>query len=667
MPETRQETDLIYRKASIVLPAGNEKAGPSSLNVEQRSVGVILATETPVPEWDWEYGIVPTVLLMSGAVLPPDNQIPMLDTHNRQSVSYQIGSLRDLRTTENDLPATAFFSTTRKAEDAFTLVRENHLKDISVGRKDLQYVFVPEGTTAEVAGKMFTGPLKVVTQWEVKEGSFTSLGADKNAKTRAASDGKNREENPMLTPEATKVDGRAEHENAPAVTNPNPPQQNAAPAPENAPVRSEPAAPAPVAVSEEKIRTDAADMLMIGRTHNCVELAEEALRNGTSVDVFRAQVLNHIAGNSERHAPNSMPRTVYGQDESEKFRAAATDALLMRAGTLYAPESPAPGALELRGFTLKEIARECLRMAGKPTAGDPFEVVGRAFTSSDFPNVLANVAHKAVIAGAQEAGETFELWTGEVTANDFREHTGVSLDAFTSLDEVPEGSEYKHGKASDSGVKYAVVTYGKLFPMTRQSIINDNLNAFTAIPMAMGRAAIRTCGNQVYSLLTTNPELADGKTLFHTDRKNMASAGTKITADAFSAGVTAMGTHVGKAEEALNITPAYLLCPIAKKGEALTLLNSQLIGTQQQPNQVNPWLHAVMPVPEARLDMGNKKAWYLAGPKGWAINVAWLFGNKLPRVEQRQGWTIDGVEHKVSIDFGCYIHDWRALYLNPGQ
>jgi hypothetical protein len=96
-------------------------------------------------------------------------------------------------------------------------------------------------------------------------------------------------------------------------------------------------------------------------------------------------------------------------------------------------------------------------------------------------------------------------------------------------------------------------------------------------------------------------------------------------------------------------------------------LRSQVIGTQATPNQVNPWAGDTQPVIEGRLDAIDKKPWFLAGQKGWAINVAWLFGNKTPRIEQRMGWTVDGVEHKVSLDFGTYVQDPKALFKNAGK
>jgi hypothetical protein len=670
--------ELMTRKA----PLGNVNAGaPSTLNAETRSVGVVLATENPVFVYDWDYGRVSEVLLMSGAVLPADGQVPLLDSHNSWSVESQLGSLRNFAVHGKELRADAMFSTA--AEDAFTKVKEGHLRDVSVGYKVHKRVFVPEKTTQVIDGRTFTGPVKVVTSWEVKEGSFTPIGADKHAKARSApgsdsaravSDNENREGNPM--PQMTDTNngqaGRADiNSNAPANT-PQPDAANSAPGSENdrradngGGRQAPPERPASAPV-ETDVRAEDADMLALGRRHDCLELAENAIRAGTSLAAFRAQVLDRIAERSDRHAPGHRASVETGRDESEKFRAAASDALCLRAGSRFAPKTSAPGADELRGFSLKEMARDSLRRSGKPTHGD-MDMIGRAFTStSDFPAILADAAHKAVIAGAQEAAETFDQWTGEVTATDFRAHTGVSLEAFSSLDLVPEDSEYKHGEITDHGITYIVATYGKLFGISRQAIVNDDVNAFTLVPAAMGRAAMRTAGDAVYNILIKNPQMPDGNALFSPAHNNLAAAGAAINAASFGAGITAMGTQKGKQGEALNIAAAYLLHAVARRAEAYTLLHSMVIGTQEQPNQANPWQNSVQPVAEARLDLLAGGAWFLCGPKGWGINTAWLGGNKTPRVEQRQGWTIDGTEFKVSIDFGCYVQDWRALYKNPG-
>lgn len=53
-------------------------------------------------------------------------------------------------------------------------------------------------------------------------------------------------------------------------------------------------------------------------------------------------------------------------------------------------------------------------------------------------------------------------------------------------------------------------------------IINDDLRAFTRIPQLFGVSARRMEADAVYSLITTNGLMSDGKALFSTDHKNLA-------------------------------------------------------------------------------------------------------------------------------------------------
>ncbi len=677
MPQNNELYE-IHRLNTGINPAVADS--PATLNKENLTVRVTLATETPVREFT-PYGIMDEVLLMSGAILPSGGICPLLDSHNAFSVDGQLGSLRSFEIIGERMEATAHFS--RTAGKAFTLVEEGHLRDVSVRCSIIERVFVPEKSSQNINGKIFHGPVVVATRWEVKEGSFTPIGADKNAKvisrqnTSVAAGGLNEmEKNPM--PDKNHQGSAENTGGAPEQSIlQNPASVSAIPdagrAAGNDSARFQPPfppQPAPAATpSAETIRAEMADIITIGRMHNCMELAEAAIRSGTGIDMFRAQVLGHIAERSAAHTPRHMPYVETGRTDNEKFRSAARDALCLRAGSQFAPEKIAEGAESLRGYTLREMARECLRRAGESVPADPMVMIGRAFTAStsDFPFILMDTAHKSVIAGIQKAPETFELWTGDSTVNDFRLHTGVDLNAFSNLDLVREGGEYTHGEISDTGIRYAVATYGKLFSITRHAIINDDINAFTRIPAAMGRASQRTCGNAVYGLLLDNPQMPDGKALFCPERGNLSAKGGEITVGRYGEAVTAMGTKRGTQDESLNMAPVFMLTPVARRAEARILLNSQFIGTQETPTQINPWQGDVTAITEARLDTVAGKPWFLLGPKGWTINVAWLFGNKTPRVEQRQGWTVDGVEHKISTDFGAYVQEPRALFKNPGN
>lgn len=631
------KNNLTTRNAAFGL-----RQSPASLDDTARTVDFVLATEGRVPVWDWERGMIDEILLMSGCSFP--EQVPLLDAHSRTSIEDQLGSLRGLRVEGDKLLATAHFSST--AQEAFRKVAEGHLTDISVGYSVDASVWIPEGETESIAGRSFAGPVRVVSQWTVREGSLTPIGADDAAKARS------KHSNPEATmPNKTPSQTPTE----PVASN----AQETRSAAESA-TAAVPAVETAASAPDDAAR--AADILSLAVRHGMPELAERAIRDHVSLDAFRAQVLDALSSRASESVPGFT--VSMGQDEGEKFRAAAADSLVLRTSFGRVVKTPAPGAEELRGFTLAELARDCLRRAGKPTRGD-MDMVGRAFTTSDFPNILADVAHRAVLAGAEEAQETYSLWTGETSAADFREHTGANLESFSTLDKVQEDGEYTHGAISDRGTKFSLATYGKLFSISRQAIINNDLNQFTEIPRKMGQAAERTVADLVHGLLTSTATLADGKPLFHADRKNLLTAAA-LSAASFGKAVTAMGTQKDSAGKTLALRPSFLLIPVALQTEAYQLLNATVIGTQAQPNVPNPWTNYCTPIIEPRLDGTGALPWFLAGMRGTFLSVAWLGGNKTPRVEQRQGWTIDGTEYKVSIDAGAFINDPRAGTKNPG-
>ncbi|STM06854.1 ATP-dependent Clp protease proteolytic subunit [Escherichia coli] len=67
----------------------------------------------------------------------------------------------------------------------------------------------------------------------------------------------------------------------------------------------------------------------------------------------------------------------------------------------------------------------------------------------------------------------------------------------------------------DKQATIALATYGELFSITRQAIINDDLNMLTDVPMKLGRAAKSTIADLVYAILTSNPKIStDNVSLF---------------------------------------------------------------------------------------------------------------------------------------------------------
>ena len=59
------------------------------------------------------------------------------------------------------------------------------------------------------------------------------------------------------------------------------------------------------------------------------------------------------------------------------------------------------------------------------------------------------------------------------------------------LELIPELGNYPTTAFSESQESIQLATYGKKFGISRQAIINDDLDAFSTIPARMGRAAAR--------------------------------------------------------------------------------------------------------------------------------------------------------------------------------
>ncbi|GAA5446192.1 ATP-dependent Clp protease proteolytic subunit [Microbulbifer sp. NBRC 101763] len=322
----------------------------------------------------------------------------------------------------------------------------------------------------------------------------------------------------------------------------------------------------------------------------------------------------------------------------------------------------------MAGYTMLEIARMFMHAHGQNLAGlDKMGVVAAAFThsSGDFATVLGNIANKSMLKGYSEAAEVFPQFTATGNLSDFKIATRTDLGTFPSLRQVAPGAEFKYVSIGERAETAALATYGELFSITRQAIINDDLGAFTRIPQKMGLAAIRTVGDLVFSILINNPKMADGKTLFHTDHGNLATKAGINTAS-----IDAARVLMGKQKDGtafLNIRPKFLLCDIADEGAAKVALESEFeVGASEKSNTVpNSVRNIASVISDGRLSGHN--GWYLnADPVAHdTIEVLYLDGQQAPVLEQQNGWNIDGVEFKVRLDAAAKAWDAKGMVKTP--
>lgn len=406
-------------------------------------------------------------------------------------------------------------------------------------------------------------------------------------------------------------------------------------------------------------------------------VASKLIDDGVPIDKARADIIDALAkadGYGDKSQVNAHD-VRGGDDGADKFRLGAEKALLARANLKGGERN------EFSGYTLAELARASLERRNVKTAGmGKLELAGAAFvpvmaggmhSTSDFATILASVASKSMLRGWEEAEETFQLWTSKGSLPDFKATNRIDLNLFPALAKVEEGAEYTYAKLTERGETIQLATYGKLFAITRQAIINDDANAFTKIPARMGRAARRTVANLAYAVLTANATMADGNALFSAAHANIVSSGGAApSVTTLSAARTAMRKQADPdsiATGGLNIRAKYILLPAELETSTLVLLGSEFdpAQTQRVPNGVRSM---VEPIVDARLSAASTTAWYLAGdPNVYdTVEVAYLDGNEQPFLDQQDGWSVDGTEFKVRIDAGVKALDFRALYKNVG-
>ena len=556
----------------------------------------------------------------------------VLFNHDRDRV---IGRVLDVRLDEvtRKLRATIRFDEDEESERIYQKVRSGTLRGVSVGYAVDVWESVEAG--AKSSNGRFTGPCEVATRWTPYELSIVSVPADATVGVGRSyvenGDGDMDEQNKDID---VKDQEREATQPAPLV---------------NAEAERQ------VAVAEERAR-----VREIGTM--CRQFGVDDvpyINDGMSVEVVRAAILDKLA--QERKA---QPVTVQ-IDEMDKFRAAATDGLAMRAG--MAVENSAPGAEEFRGKRMMRLAAECVeRELGKSThAMDDETIVREALTGTGaFPGILSNVAHKSMAQAYQSAPTTYQFWTAQGSNSDFKDATRYRLSEADTLEKLNESGEFQAGGVTEGAAKTSIATYGRMFSLTRQAIINDDMGALQQLPAIYGAAARRMINKMVYKMLQSNPKV-EGAQLFHADHKNLCAEDISIEGLAKMKAAMAKQKNI-KGAEYLNIQPAFLICPVELEVQAAQLISSVVDPTKANATP-NPFANKMTVISEPELE--DAKAFYLAAAAGIAptIEVTSLNGNLTPTMERAEQFDTLGIKWRIYMDVGVNLLDYRGIQKSTGK
>ncbi len=641
---------------------------------ENRIVPASLSSEYPVERF---FG---TEVLLHGSdnvnlERAEENGLPLLLGHNTDPGSL-VGRARNVRIKGKRLHADLHFSdSTERARETWAQVKDGFLTDISIG-----YSIEEVRETSSKDDNLIE-----VTRWTVDEGSLVTVPADHTVGANRGKRGTKmvkkviRKKSTDRNRAAAKPRKRA----SATITQFRKSQESAKADGKRAGTRQERLRVTRImeAFAPYKKRRGVAELEV-----ECLERGYSSARSGALLLEFLAEDPEPTAGARRQSEGHHGREYRGGADELEKWMIGTSLALELRAGLIKDPEEArkARADNQFTGMSLNDLARDYLVRVNADIQGfGRQQIVGLAFTragmhsTSDFANLLENTARKSMLIGFDEAPETWAAWAAVGNLQDFKAASRINISTFSDLEQVIEGGEYEEGHISDLKETIQLGKYGKLFTISREAIINDDMDGFTKVPRAMGRAANRKIGDVAYAVLTANAALnQDSVTLFNAAHNNLGTGGviTESTLDEFMRLMSAQRAPAPAAGEqgaVLNMTPKHLLVP-----RAIVMTARKVIETPTAPIQgtntgdltVNTQANRWNLVSDQRLDADSTTRYYGLADQNLfdTIEVAFLDGQQEPYMESQDGFKQDGVTYKVRTEVAAAAMDFRGAVRNAG-
>ncbi|WP_244648309.1 prohead protease/major capsid protein fusion protein [Ruminiclostridium herbifermentans] len=653
MPKTKKPKPGLQMKRTVDIAIREIKD-------EERRVRISFSSEQPVRRWFGQEILCHD----AGSIdMTRINTIGVaLWNHNKDVV---IGRIENAvcNDAEKKTYADIIFDTDEESERIYQKVKSGTLKGVSVGYSvDVWEEVAPNKLSSN--GR-FVGPCEVATRWSPYEISIVSVPADdsvgvgrdffesesaygRNDNTNMEDDENMRRKrnSPMFAPD--EGGGAGTHE------------QSA--------TREQPQGSEDLQRAIQMERQRVSDITALCREFEVSP--DEYVREGFSMDQVRAKVLESL---KEQRTPKNASREInieVTKEEADKVREAASDGLILRAG--MSVEKPAEGARDFRGMTLRDIAIDCLQRSGVVNAHRwDSERLFREALSPDgqFASIMSNTVNKSMATAYKAQNTTYQVWTKKGSNPDFKAATVYQISEAGDLEKMTQSGEFKMDEMSDNGVTKALATFGKKFGISRQAFINDDIGVLTKIPEAYVRAAGRGINTLVYKMIGSNPTIYDGVTLFHANHKNIGTPGTIGTATVGEARKLMRKQKNIRGKETLNIAPKFLITPAEKETEAAQFLNSIADPSGNNSGVANVFRNSLNLVVDAELDTYSISAYYFAADPGDidTIEVTYLNGDDMPKLESRIGFDFLGMEWRIYIDYGVNILDYRGLSKNAGQ
>jgi hypothetical protein len=311
-----------------------------------------------------------------------------------------------------------------------------------------------------------------------------------------------------------------------------------------------------------------------------------------------------------------------------------------------------------------------------------------ATTKADFPSFLFGPVRTALWHGYSRVSPMYRRYVRVENAPDFRARRLKGLNGLYGIGYVGDHGEYGEMRRTERPAANLVIdTYGGVYSITRQAIINDDSGELlNSNPSQMGWAAGRFVAEAVVSHIESNPTAPDGDPMFDSGRGNTTT--DALSEQSLAEAISFMeglldddGNHIVVTPKLLSVKTA-LMELVARR-----ILTSQTAGTVVNDTDTNTFdkgtvnpVAGMLPLDGVVRDpyWSDDNNWYLfadpAEVPGFAVGFLNgeerpFIGLKNPEVRNALGagedpysFDFDSVDFKVRLDFGVAPVDPRGIY-----
>lgn len=248
--------------------------------------------------------------------------------------------------------------------------------------------------------------------------------------------------------------------------------------------------------------------------HGVPELATRLIASGADIAQASRAVLDELAARDVAAGGHlNVRREARGDADG---RALIVETLVARMGGR-------PSGDVIRAADMAGLATRALEMAGHQvgTGESRDRIIQRAMMgTSDFPALLGTAVGRVLHATYDQLPAPLKAVARLANLPDFREKSVVRLGDAPSLEKVNEHGEFKYGAIADTANAWRLLTYGRIIGLTRQAMVNDDLEGFATMVQKFGQAAARREAEEMVAVLL-NPAQIDGSDLFDAGRSTL--------------------------------------------------------------------------------------------------------------------------------------------------